>query len=127
VHDVVIHEAAHDVGDRVDLADVRQELVAEPFALGGAGDQAGDIDEPTVSGSPFPAAQCGELRESRIGHRRRRRWDRWCKGRLPAAICARVRALNRVDLPTFGSPTIPHWMGILRMGVAGRERSVAKA
>ena len=45
VHDVVVFEAAHDVRDRVGLANVRQELVAEAFALGSAGDQAGDVDE----------------------------------------------------------------------------------
>ena len=45
VHDVVVLEAAHDVRDRIGLADVRQELVAETFALGRAGDQAGDVDE----------------------------------------------------------------------------------
>jgi hypothetical protein len=29
------------------------------------------------------------------------------KGKLLAAIICLVRALNRVDLPTFGRPTIP--------------------
>jgi hypothetical protein len=43
--DVVVLEAPQDVDDRVDLADVAEELVAEPFALAGAFDQAGDIDE----------------------------------------------------------------------------------
>ncbi len=45
VHDVVVLEAAHDVRDRVDFADVREELVAEAFALRCAGDEAGDVDE----------------------------------------------------------------------------------
>ena len=45
VDHVRVVEAAHDVHDGVGLADVRQELVAEPLALGGAGDQAGDVDE----------------------------------------------------------------------------------
>ena len=45
VHDVVILEAAHDMRNRIRLADVRQELVAEAFALGSAGDQAGDVHE----------------------------------------------------------------------------------
>ena len=43
--DVAFLEAAQDVADRVDLADVGEELVAEPFALAGAADEAGDIDE----------------------------------------------------------------------------------
>ena len=45
VHDVVVLEAAHHVRDRVDLADVREELVAEALALRGAGHEAGDVDE----------------------------------------------------------------------------------
>ena len=40
VDDVVVLEAAHHVGDGVDLADVGQELVAEALALGGAAHQA---------------------------------------------------------------------------------------
>ncbi len=42
---VVVLEAANHVHDRVDLADVGEELVAEAFALGRALDQAGDVDE----------------------------------------------------------------------------------
>jgi outer membrane receptor protein involved in Fe transport len=45
VDHVVVLEAAHHVGDRVDFADVREELVAQALAAGGAGDQAGDVDE----------------------------------------------------------------------------------
>jgi hypothetical protein len=45
VHDVVVLEAAHHVRDRVDLADVREELVAEAFTLRCALDDAGDVDE----------------------------------------------------------------------------------
>ena len=45
VGDVAALEAAQDVDDRVDLADVGEELVAEAFALGRAADQAGDVDE----------------------------------------------------------------------------------
>ena len=45
VDDVLVLEAAHDLDDRVDLADVLEELVAEALALGGALDQAGDVHE----------------------------------------------------------------------------------
>src|SRR5690606_24202413 len=45
VDDVAILEAAHHVADRVDFADVGQELVAQPLARGRAGDQAGDVDK----------------------------------------------------------------------------------
>ena len=43
--DVVVLEAAHHMGDGVDLADVGEELVAEPLAFRGAAHQAGDVDE----------------------------------------------------------------------------------
>jgi len=43
--DFGIGEAADDVEDGVGLADVREELVAEAFALAGAFDDAGDVDE----------------------------------------------------------------------------------
>ncbi len=33
------------MGDGIDFADVRQELVAQAFTAGGTGDQAGDVDE----------------------------------------------------------------------------------
>ena len=45
MHDVVVLERAHDLADRVGLADVGQELVAQAFAFGGALDDAGDVDE----------------------------------------------------------------------------------
>ena len=45
VGDVVFLEATHNVDDCVDFADVGEELVAEAFALVGALDQAGNVDE----------------------------------------------------------------------------------
>ena len=45
VDDVVVLEGAHDLADRVRLADVGQELVAQAFAFGGALDDAGDVHE----------------------------------------------------------------------------------
>ena len=45
MRDVGVLEAAHHVGDGVDLADIGEELVAEPLALRGAAHQAGDVDE----------------------------------------------------------------------------------
>ena len=45
VGDVAALEAAQHVDDRVDLADVGEELVAEPFALARAAHQPGDVDE----------------------------------------------------------------------------------
>ncbi len=45
VNDVVVLEAAHDVGDGVRLADVGQKLISEPFPLGRATHQSRDVDE----------------------------------------------------------------------------------
>src|SRR5205085_8716944 len=45
MHDVVVFEAAHDMGDRVDFAEMTEKLVAEPLAFRGAAHQPGDIDE----------------------------------------------------------------------------------
>jgi hypothetical protein len=45
VMDVVVLETAHDLDDRVHLADMGQELVAQPLALARALDQPGDIHE----------------------------------------------------------------------------------
>ncbi len=36
------------------------------------------------------------------------------KGKLAASIPALVSALNNVDLPTFGKPTMPHLKPIVR-------------
>ncbi len=41
--DVVVLEAAQHMRDGVDLADIGEELVAQPFALRRAAHQAGDI------------------------------------------------------------------------------------
>jgi hypothetical protein len=43
VDDAGVVVCAHDVEDRVGLADVRQELVAQPLALMRAADEAGDV------------------------------------------------------------------------------------
>src|SRR5689334_8906098 len=43
--DVAVLEAAQHMRDRIDLADMAEELVAEAFALRGAAHEAGDVDE----------------------------------------------------------------------------------
>ena len=45
MHNVIVFKSTHDFADRVGLADVGQELVAQAFALGGALDDAGDVHE----------------------------------------------------------------------------------
>ena len=53
VDDVPAAEAADDVEDGVDLADVGEELVAEPLTGAGAADDAGDIDDAHLGGDDF--------------------------------------------------------------------------
>jgi len=65
VHDVFIVEAAHDVDDGVGFADVGQELVAEAFALAGASDEAGDVENSTMAGWIF----CGLTMADRASRR----------------------------------------------------------
>ena len=81
VDDVVVLEAAHDVRDRVGLADVGEELVAEAFALRRAGDEPRDVDEldrrrdDLLAASRSPRAPRGAGRAPR----RCRRWARSCR------------------------------------------------
>ena len=70
MHDVVVLEAADDLKDRVDLADVREELVAEALPGACAGDEAGDVDEPHRGGDHLLGLdQRLDAGEARIGHR----------------------------------------------------------
>src|SRR6185437_5498629 len=45
VNDIAALEGSDDVSNGVDLADVREELIAETRALRGTGDQARDVDQ----------------------------------------------------------------------------------
>ena len=70
VDDVVVDEAAHEMRDRVRLADVREELVAEPLALRRAFDEPRDVDELDDGGHDLLGAHDrGERVELRIRHR----------------------------------------------------------
>jgi hypothetical protein len=70
VHDVGIVEHAHDLADRVGLADVGQELVAQPRALGRALDDAGDVDEGHDRGDDLRRrVDAGQLVQTRVGQR----------------------------------------------------------
>src|SRR5690606_5603760 len=68
--DVAVLEAAHHVGDRIDLADVGQELVAQALAAGRACDQAGDVHE--LHGGRHDLLRIDDLRQlvqPRVRHR----------------------------------------------------------
>ncbi len=70
VLDVVVLETAQDMDDRVDLADVAEELVAQPLALGRAAHQPGDVDEAQLRLDDLGRSRdLRQLVQSRIGHR----------------------------------------------------------
>ena len=65
--DVVVLEGAHNLANRVRLADVGQELVAQAFALGGALDDAGDVHEGHRGGHDlFGVDQLGQYRQALV-------------------------------------------------------------
>ena len=67
--DVAILETAQDIGHGVDLADIGQELVAQPFPLRGAADQARDIDEIHARRDDFlGACDLRQFHQARFGH-----------------------------------------------------------
>ncbi len=69
VDDVGVVEAADDLEEGVDLTDVAEELVAEALALGGALNEAGDIDEFERGGDSMgDADDLGEGVEPGFGH-----------------------------------------------------------
>ena len=66
---VRILEAAHDVRDGIGLADIGQELVAQPLALGGAAHEAGNVHEGEAGGNDLLGLGDGrDAVEARIGH-----------------------------------------------------------
>jgi hypothetical protein len=68
--DVAILEAAQHVDDGVHLTDIGEKLVAQPLALRGAADQAGDVDEFQTGGDDFHGfADRRQRLHPLIGHR----------------------------------------------------------
>ena len=68
--DIVVAEAAHDMGDRIDLADMAEKLVAQPLAAGGAAHQPGDVDEFELGRDDLCRfRQARADREPLVGHR----------------------------------------------------------
>jgi hypothetical protein len=66
---VVVHEAAGHEGHRVGVADIGQELVAQPLALGGAAHQARHIHEIDARGNDLlGAGDLGQRLQARLGH-----------------------------------------------------------
>ncbi len=70
MHHVLILKAAHHVNQRVHLANVGQELVAQPLAPARAAHQAGDVDKFDGRGGVFlRAVHPREHVKARVGHR----------------------------------------------------------
>ncbi len=69
VHNVVVLETADDMGDGVCLANVRQELVAEPLPFRSTGHQPGDVHEFHGGGDNLlRLGNGGQLGQPRIRH-----------------------------------------------------------
>ena len=84
VDDVGVIEHADHLGDGLRLADVGEELVAQPFALGGALDDAGDVHE---------------------GHRRRAATR--CEPKISASFCSRgIRQVHDADIGFDGGERV---------------------
>jgi hypothetical protein len=66
--DVAVLEAAQHVHDGIDLADIGEELVAEPFTLRGAAHEAGNVDEGDARRNELlRPGDVGELPHARVG------------------------------------------------------------
>ena len=99
-------ETAQHVDDGVHLADVGEKLIAQPFALAcptrGPRYRRIQLSRRTFADLPIVA----KLSRRRSARRRARCSARSCRtdSSLPLPR-RRVNAFNRVDFPTFGSPT----------------------
>ena len=123
VDDAVVAVGAHDVHDRVGLADVGEEAVAEPLALVGAGDETGDVVEvDRVVDELGGADGRGDLVEAPVedGHDGDVGLDRGegVVGGLGAGLGERVEERG---LAGVGQPTMP--MRVLTTPPAGRSGS----
>jgi hypothetical protein len=118
VHDVRVLEAADHVEDRVDLADVGEELVAEPLALARAAHDARDVDDADHRGDDLLALDVLEdLLEVLVRHRddadvrldRAERVVLRCgadrRQRVEQRALADVRQTNDSDFESHGTPT----------------------
>ena len=104
-------KAANNLDDRINLADVAKELVAEPFSLACSLHETCDVNEFDGGRDDFLRFRkrrklvqtlVGDIDDANIGLNRDRRES------LLRELCAcGLPALKSVDLPTLGSPAIP--------------------
>jgi hypothetical protein len=107
---VAILETAQDMGDGVDLADIGEELVAEPLPLDAPFTRPAMSTKVMRAGMTcFDLAISASLSSRGSGTATSPTLGSIVqKGKFAACAAAvRVSALNSVDLPTFGRPTIP--------------------
>jgi hypothetical protein len=69
MHYIFILKTAHNMRDRVSLADIRQKLITQTLTLGGTCDQSGNIHEFDDSRqAPFRLDDLRQGLHTRIGH-----------------------------------------------------------
>ena len=92
MHDVAIVKAAQHMDDSVTLADVAQELVAQPFALTGTFHQSCNINNVAHSGhNPARMHQLSQFGESFIGHTHLSELRVNCTKRKVCRLCLSTR------------------------------------
>ena len=105
VNDVVVVKATYNVNNRVSLADVGEELVAQAFAFARACNQTGNVDKFDDGGlhflriddfCQFGHTRIGDFNDADVGFDGTERIVCRFDTRL-------VSALKRVDLPTLGN------------------------
>ena len=96
MHDVVVDKAAHDVHNRVDLADIRKKLVAEALALRRAAHQSRDVDKLNRRGRVFlRVVHLGQLVQPLVRHGHHADVRLNCAERIVRRLRSRVR--DRVE------------------------------
>ena len=111
---LLILEATDHMRDGLGFANVREKLVAQPLSPGSALHQSRDIDEfhdrryHTFGRGERQLEDLRTMTRVRDRHDAHIRLDRCRTGKFSASAPAHVMALNSVDLPTFGKPTMPH-------------------
>ena len=125
MNNILIVEAANDLHDGVYFADVRQKFVPQTFARRRALHQDRRCPRtPAAAGiNDLRFRDVLEHGEPRVRHRHDAdvRVDRAKRIIAASALRVRVTALNRVDLPTLGSPTIPAFSIISSAPNAGKR------
>ena len=110
VGDVIVIEAPEHMDYGVGFADVGKELVAEAFALARSFHEAGYVDDFDSGGDHAAGlAHLHQAVEALVGHGDDPTFGSMVQnGKLADWALALERQLKRVDLPTLGSPTMPH-------------------